>query len=158
LLRGLGMAVLHAAAAVTLAKIAVDAPPDVDVITAVVIALLVGAAALWSAIDAWLRRDGRGRDWFIAGVFAGPVAGVLTVAGKAVLVDQTGLRELWPALSGGAAFTALLVVIPAGLGLFVGGRLRAPAGRRDDDEYDGRRDDEPPVREALHEPRTEPAG
>ncbi|WP_205660501.1 B-4DMT family transporter [Amycolatopsis antarctica] len=134
LLRGFGLAVLHAAAEVALAKIAVQAPSDADVITALVIALLVGAAALWSALDGWLRRGDRGRTWFVAALLAGPVAGILGVIGRSLLVDQTGLRELLPALTGGAAFTALLVLVPAGLGLFVGGRLRAPAGRRDEDE------------------------
>jgi hypothetical protein len=36
------------------------------------------------------------------------------------------MNELGPALTGGAAFTALLVLIPAGLGLLVGGKLEAP--------------------------------
>lgn len=169
------MAVLHAAAAVALAKIVAKAPTDVDLVTVVVIALLVGAAALWSALDAWRRLPDRGRSWFIGALVAGPVAGLLTVAGKAALVDQTGLGELWPAISGGAAFTALLVLVPAGLGLLVGGTLTPPNGReRDGDADDERAGAAPRPRPAAQTgrdaasaggrkprpqpPRTEPAG
>ncbi|WP_449301429.1 hypothetical protein [Prauserella oleivorans] len=125
------MSVLHAAATVALAKIAVFQPGETSLMTAVALALLVGAAALWSAVDAWLRLRDAGRTWFIAALVTGPVAGVLSVLGRSVFVDQTGLSELGPALTGGAAFTALLVLLPAGLGLVVGGRL---AGQRDDEE------------------------
>jgi hypothetical protein len=129
LIRGLGMAVLHAVAAVLLAKAEVYHPTDVTTVTALTIAVLVGVAALWSALDAWLRRPEAGKAWFIASLVGGLVSGALSVAGKAAFVDQTGMSELWPALTGGAAFTALLILIPAGLGLLVGGRLEAPRKR-----------------------------
>jgi hypothetical protein len=125
-IRGLAMAVLHAAASTAVAKVEVFQPTGATVIQAVAIAVLVGAAALWSAIDAWLRQPDAGRVWFIAALVAGPVSGVLYVIGRASLVDQTGMGELWPAVTGGAAFTALLVLIPSGLGLFLGGKLEAP--------------------------------
>jgi hypothetical protein len=130
LIRGLAMAVLHAAASTAVAKVEVFQPTGATLIQAVAITVLVGAAALWSAIDALLRRPDMGRAWFIAALVAGPVSGVLYVIGRAVLVDQTGMGELWPAVTGGAAFTALLVLIPAGLGLFVGGKLEAPRKAR----------------------------
>lgn len=126
LLRGLGMAVLHAAAAVALAKSDVYDPTGATTTKVLVIALLVGVAALWSAIDGWLRREDAGRTWFITALFTGPVSGIIYVIGRAVFVDQSGMSELWPALTGGAAFTALLVLIPAGLGLLVGGKLHPP--------------------------------
>jgi hypothetical protein len=47
----------------------------------------------------------------------------LYVIGRAIFVDSAGTSELWPALTGGAAFTALLVLVPAGLGLLVGARI-----------------------------------
>ncbi|WP_370942637.1 B-4DMT family transporter [Amycolatopsis sp. cg5] len=134
LLRGLGMAVLHGAAATILAKIAVLRPTDSTVSSSIVIALLIGAAALWSAIDAWLRRTDLGRTWFIAALVAGVVSAPLTVIGKAVFVDQTGASALGEALTGGAAFTALMVLIPAGLGMFVGGRLDPPGAGKKTDE------------------------
>nr|WP_193354408.1 B-4DMT family transporter [Amycolatopsis sp. ATCC 39116] len=144
LVRGLGMAVLHAIAEVALAKATVYDPTGLTTARIAVIALLVGAAALWSALDAWLRREDAGRTWFIASLVAGPVSGVLYVIGRAIFVDRTGAEELWPAISGGAAFTALLVLVPAGLGLFVGGRLKRPA-------------DEPPKR-PRPSPRPRTAG
>jgi hypothetical protein len=126
LIRGLTMAVLHAAAFTTVAKVEVFQPTGASVIQAVAIAVLVGAAALWSALDGWLRREDNGRTWFIAALVTGPVSGALYVIARAVFVDQTSMNELWPALTGGAAFTALLVLIPAGLGLLVGGKLESP--------------------------------
>ena len=51
------------------------------------------------------------------------MAGILYVIGRAVFVDQTSASDLGGALTGGAAFSALLVLVPAGLGLFVGGRI-----------------------------------
>jgi hypothetical protein len=149
LIRGLVMAVLHAAAFTTVAKVEVYQPTGATVIQAVAIAVLVGAAALWSALDGWLRREDSGRTWFIAALVAGPVSGVLYVIARAIFVDQTSMNELWPALTGGAAFTALLVLIPAGLGLLVGGRLESPrkAARTDDEaEEDAEEDTEPAQR------------
>lgn len=117
------MAVLHGVALTLLAKYAVYHPTDQALAISLALAVLVGAAALWSALDAWRDVPDRGRAWFIAALVAGPVAGILYVVGRAVFVDQTGVSELGGALTGGAAFSALLVLIPAGLGLFVGGRI-----------------------------------
>jgi hypothetical protein len=122
-IRGLGMAVLHGVALTLLAKYAVYHPTDQTLVTSLALAVLVGAAALWSALDAWREVPDRGRAWFIAALVAGVVSGILYVIGRAVFVDQTGVSELGGALTGGAAFSALLVLIPAGLGLFVGGRI-----------------------------------
>jgi hypothetical protein len=126
------MALLHAAATVALAKIAVFRPTDSTLVTVVALALLVGAAALWSALDAWtwVGADHAPRTWFIAALVAGPVSGVLSVIGRDIFVDETGPSALGTALTGGAAFTALLILVPAGLGLFVGARLGTP--RRDE--------------------------
>lgn len=124
LTRALGMALPHAIADTALAKAAVYEPTGLTPYRVAAIALLVGAAALWSAIDGWLRREDLGRTWLIAALVAGPVSGIVYVIGRAVFVDQAGTSELGPALTGGAAFTALLVLIPAGLGVFVGGRLQ----------------------------------
>ncbi|NIJ11676.1 hypothetical protein FHU38_002020 [Saccharomonospora amisosensis] len=144
--RGIVMAVLHAAGTVALAKIAVFQPTEVTFVTIVTLALLVGAAALWSAIDAWLGVDRAPRTWFIAALVAGPVSGVLAVIGRAVFVDQTGVNALGAALTGGAAFTALLVLAPAGLGLLVGARLGGSRATEADDDR------------VVQEPRVGPAG
>ncbi|MFD9889014.1 hypothetical protein ACFWY9_06715 [Amycolatopsis sp. NPDC059027] len=125
------MALVHGAAVTVLAKYSVYHPTDQAFPISIALALLVGAAALWSAVDAWLDRPDRGRNWFVAALITGPLAGVLYVIGRAVFVDQTGTSELGAALTGGAAFSALLVLVPAGLGLFVGARIgHASPGRR----------------------------
>lgn len=143
------MAVLHAGATVALAKLAVFRPTDVTVVTVVALALLVGAAALWSALDTWRGAEGAPRTWFIAALLAGPVSGVLAVIGRAVFVDRTGVEALGSALTGGAAFTALVVLVPAGLGVLVGRWIRSPRDREDE------REDEPA---AGHRPSVGPAG
>ena len=129
------MAVLHGVALTLLAKYAVYHPTDQTLVVALALAVLVGAAALWSAVDAWRDLPDRGRAWFIAALVTGVVSGILYVVGRAVFVDQTGVSELGGALTGGAAFSALLVLIPAGLGLFVGGRIgrSRPAGEDDEE-------------------------
>src|SRR5699024_3254700 len=52
-----------------------------------------------------------------------PLAGILGVVGRGLFVDQTGVAALGEALTGGAAFLALLVIVPAGIGMFVGSRI-----------------------------------
>ncbi len=122
------MAVLHGTALTLLAKYAVYHPTEQTLAVSLTLAVLVGAAALWAALDAWRGVPDRGRAWFIAALVAGVVSGILYVIGRAVFVDQTGVSELGGALTGGAAFSALLVLVPAGLGLFVGGRIgRSPS-------------------------------
>lgn len=126
LIRGLALALIHAAAVVVLAKIAVFRPTDKTVATAIVFALLIGIALTWGAIDGWLRHDARGRNWVVGALVAGPAAGALNVVGRAIFVDETGASELPVQLTSGAAFTALLVLVPAAIGLFVGGRVAPP--------------------------------
>ncbi|MFF0144266.1 hypothetical protein ATK36_0143 [Amycolatopsis sulphurea] len=133
LTRGLVMAVVHAVAMTLLAKWSVFHPTDQTVPTSLTLAVLVGVAALRSAVDGWLGKPDRGRAWFIAGLVAGVVSGILYVVGRAVFVDETGVSELKSALTGGAAFTALLVLLPAGVGLFVGSRIRRPDRTADED-------------------------
>jgi hypothetical protein len=65
--------------------------------------------------------------WLISALVAGWGAGVLGVIGRAIFVDQTGVSELGSALTGGAAFTALLVFVPAGVGLLAGKWIKLPA-------------------------------
>jgi hypothetical protein len=131
------MAVLHGVALTLLAKYAVYHPTDQTLVVSVALAVLVGAAALWSALDAWRGLPDRGRAWFIAALVTGVVSGILYVIGRAVFVDQTGVSELGGALTGGAAFSALLVLIPAGLGLFVGGRIGRSEPSESESEDDG---------------------
>lgn len=119
------MAMVHAAVQVALAAVTVHQPTDLSLVRPIVLALLIGVAALWGALDGWMRRPEGARTWFIAALVAGPLAGLFSVAGRRLMVDRTGLADLWPAMTGGAAFIALLVLVPAALGLLVGGRMEA---------------------------------
>lgn len=131
--RGVVLAVVHAVAAVVVAWLKASEPTGQTLVEALVLGVLVGVAATWAAVDAWRGLVDRGRAWVIASLIAGWGSAVLTIIGRAVLVDQTGASSLGQALTGGAAFTALLVLVPAGLGLVVGTKLERPsptAGKR----------------------------
>lgn len=117
------MAVLNAAAQTALAVVRVYHPGSMTFLESLALGLLTGIGVLWGAIDTWYRRANRGIVWLKASILAGLVAGLLGVVGQAAFVDQTGVSALGPALSGGAAFTALLVLLPVGLGLLLGNLL-----------------------------------
>ncbi|SMD21834.1 hypothetical protein SAMN05661093_07118 [Kibdelosporangium aridum] len=116
------LAFVLAGADVGLAAIAVHVS-SLGVIRSIVLGVVAGLAALWGALDGWHTLDDRARIWVLASIVAGFASGVLRVIGKAILVDETGLSSLGSALTGDAAFGALVILVPAGLGLFVGGRL-----------------------------------
>lgn len=130
LVRGLVMAVVNGAAQTLLGAIEAAHPTSDDVVEPIMVAVLAGIALCWGAVDGWLRKPGRGMTWFYASLIGGLVAGALGVIGKAAFVDATGVSALSSALTGGAAFTALLILIPAGLGLLAGGKLLQPQGGR----------------------------
>jgi hypothetical protein len=125
LLRGAVMAVVHAVAETVRADFGVHHPTSRTVFEAVVLGVLAGTAAVWGAVDRWRDVEDAGRAWLIASLVAGWGAAVLGVVGKSVFVDQTGVAELGGALTGGAAFTALLVLVPAAIGLGAGNWIRA---------------------------------
>jgi hypothetical protein len=126
LTRGCVMAVLYAAAETLLAAVQVNDPNSGSVLDPIVLAVLVGVSGLWAGVDGWLRKPRRGMNWFYGGLIGGVLAGLLSVIAKALFVDQTGVWALGPALTGDAAFIALLIMVPAGLGIAVGGRLTPP--------------------------------
>ncbi|RZS43181.1 hypothetical protein EV193_102159 [Herbihabitans rhizosphaerae] len=129
LVRGAILGVLHAVVETLRAYFVARDPSALPtVLPAVALAVLVAAAALWAGVDALLKHDMDFYRWFYAGLVAAPIAGILRVIGKATLVDQSDAGELGAALTSGAAFTALLVMVPAWLGMVVGQRLR-PARR-----------------------------
>lgn len=130
LIRGILLAVVHAAAQTLTAWYTVDHPTAQTTFAALVLGLLVGVAAVWGVLDRWRGVDRPEVAWLFAGLIAGWAAGVLGVIGRAIFVDQTGVSELGSALTGGAAFTALLVVIPAWIGLLAGKWIKAPTFRR----------------------------
>lgn len=129
LVRGVGMALVHAVAETVRADFGVHNPTSRTVFEALLLGLLVGVAAVWGALDRWRGLEDAGRTWLIASLVAGWGAAVLGVIGKSAFVDQTGVAELGGALTGGAAFTALLVLIPAGAGLVAGRWIRSTRTR-----------------------------
>jgi hypothetical protein len=122
LIRGLVLAFVLAGADVGLAALAVH-HSSLGPLRSIVLGVVAGLAALWAAIDGWRQLDDRGRAWVLASIIAGFGSGLLRVIGKAIFVDETGLNSLGSALTGDAAFGALLILLPAGLGLLVGGWL-----------------------------------
>jgi hypothetical protein len=159
LVRGLVMAVVYAVVETLLAAVQVNHPDTSSVLEPVLLALLVGVSGAWAGVDGWLRRPRRGMNWFYAGLIGGVLAGVLSVIGRASFVDQTGVWALSSALTGDAAFIALLIMLPAGLGVFVGGRLQPPPRvARDPDEDDRRRPARPVRAQGRRPVRSTPRG
>jgi hypothetical protein len=126
LLRGGVLAVVHAVAQTVVALFAVRNPTAHGTLAAIVLGVLVGAVAVWGVLDTWRALPRPEIVWIIAALVAGWAAGVLGVIGQSIFVDQTGVSELGSALTGGAAFTALLVFVPAGVGLLVGRWIKPP--------------------------------
>jgi hypothetical protein len=126
LLRGVGMGILHGLIQTGQADIRAQHPDAASMTMPLALGVVVGVAVLWAGLDGWQRRPVDAGTWFAAGLLAGPLAGLLAMVGRALLVDATGLEALGTALISGAAFTALLVAGPAVLGRAVGGRLRPP--------------------------------
>jgi hypothetical protein len=132
------MAVVHAAAETVRADFGVQHPTSRTLFEAIVLGVLVGVAAVWGAVDKWHGVEDAGRTWLIASLVAGWGAAILGVIAKSIFVDQTGVAELGGALTGGAAFTALLVLIPAAIGLGAGNWIRSS---RDSGVFSGDLDD-----------------
>jgi hypothetical protein len=149
LVRGVAMAVVYAATETVLAEVQVNHPTSGSVLDPILLALLVGASGLWAGIDGWLRRPRRGMTWFYSALIGGLLAGVLSVIARGVFVDQTGVWALAPALTGDAAFIALLIMLPAGLGIAVGGRLQPPPGIDSSDSSDDTGDSDAQGRRSL---------
>lgn len=133
LTRALVLAVLHATGAVILAELKLAATGDPSILTWIAFALLMGVSLLWASIDGWLRKPEPMLTWMIAAVVGGLLSGVLNVLGRGLFVDQTGVSELGVQLTSGAAFTALLIFIPAVVGVLVGSRLEPPRDAREPD-------------------------
>jgi hypothetical protein len=127
LVRGFWMGLFHGGVQTGTSAVSVHSPDAASSTRYIALGLVVVVGVLWGALDAWRQLDGRGMVWFFAALVAGPLAGVVGVVGRS-LVDQTGLEALGPALTGGAAFTALLVMVTSGVGTAVGGALPQPKG------------------------------
>jgi hypothetical protein len=130
LIRGGALAVVHGCAQTIMAAFEVNHPTSKGILAAIVLGGLVGVAAVWGVVDTWRSVPGRELTWLLAALVAGWGAGVLGVIGRSAFVDQTGTSELGSALTGGAAFTALLVLVPAGIGMLVGKWIEPPTRRK----------------------------
>ncbi|MDQ3788876.1 MAG: B-4DMT family transporter [Actinomycetota bacterium] len=146
LLRGAVMAVVHAVAETARADFGVHHPTSRTLFEALTLGVLVGVAAVWGAVDRWRDVEDAGRAWLIASLVAGWGSAVLGVIGKSVFVDQTGVADLGGALTGGAAFTALLVLIPAAIGLAAGFWIRSSRPAGDGEENDDEDEEDEPQR------------
>ncbi|MFC0435864.1 B-4DMT family transporter [Kutzneria buriramensis] len=139
--RGVVLALVHAAVQTGEAWVRAGNPEAVSWLRPVALGVLVAVAVVWAGIDGWrsglvaggdsdgdgsIGRPRYGMVWFKAAILAGPVGGMLGVIGQGVFVDDTGVEALPVAITGGAAFIALLVLVPAGVGLLIG-HLVTPA-------------------------------
>jgi len=120
LVRGLVLAVVHAAVQTAQAWVRAGDPTAVSWLRPTALGVLVAVALVWGGIDGWRGHEGRGLAWFKASLVAGFLGGALGVLGQGVFVDDTGAEALPVAITGGAAFIALLVLVPAGVGLLFG--------------------------------------
>lgn len=120
------MILVHVAGQTAMSLVRASAPELVPIAEASILGVLVAVAVGWGVADGWLRRDGAASGWIVAALVTGPVAGLLGVIVRAGFIDATGMAAVWPAVTGGAAFTALLVLLPAVAGIGAGRMLHRP--------------------------------
>lgn len=129
-MRGTSLVLLHVLARTGLELALRSAPAHGDLLRYGTVVLLVLVALLWAGLDAVredredVQRDDLSARWLRASLLTGPLAGLVGWAVEGLFIDASGSEELLVEVTGGAAFTALLVLVPAALGLFVGGRVR----------------------------------
>jgi hypothetical protein len=128
LVRGFWLGLLHGAVQAGTVAVSVHSPDAISRVRLIAFGLVIVAAVLWGALDSWRQFEGRGMAWFFASLLAGPLAGLVGVLGTSLLVDQSGTESLGPALTGGAAFTALVVLVTAAIGMGLGNLLPQPKG------------------------------
>lgn len=124
LIRGANLAVLWGVVQTLFAELAVGGPVS-TAITVGALCVLAAVAMAWGAVDRLLGHTADSYLWLKTGLFAGVVGALLGVIGQAAFVDNTGAWAIGSALVGGAPFIALLVLVPAGIGMLIG-RLVAP--------------------------------
>jgi hypothetical protein len=130
LVRATSLILLHVLVRTDLELVLRTAPSSGAALRYGSVALLVLVALLWAGLDAVredredVQRDDLFTRWLKAALLTGPAAGLVGWAVEGLLVDASGTEQLLVELTGGAAFTALLVLVPAALGLFVGRRAR----------------------------------
>lgn len=130
LVRATSLVLLHVVVRTGLELALRSAPTHANLLRYGSLVVLVLAALLWAGLDAVRedredsRRDDLGARWLKTALVVGPLAGLAGWTVQGLLIDASGNEQLLVELTGGAAFTALLVLLPAALGLFAGGRVR----------------------------------
>ncbi|UYP20737.1 B-4DMT family transporter [Rhodococcus sp. Z13] len=145
LLRGLGLALVHVVVRVLLGAALVQWPLQGSVLRWLGLIVVVVAAFLWAGLDGIRDRRAHpdpeeGADltlrWLAAGAVTGIVGGVLTWLVDTVTAIPVGVTSLFFEVTSGAAFTVLLVFLPATaavtLGRFFARRQERRAERNDD--------------------------
>lgn len=130
LVRATSLILLHVLVRTGLELVLRSAPSHAGLLRYGSLVLLVLVALMWAGLDAVredrgdIQRDDLAARWLKTALVVGPLAGLVGWAVQGLLIDASGTEQLRVELTGGAAFTALLVLLPAALGLFVGGRVR----------------------------------
>lgn len=137
LVRATSLIFLHVLVRTGLELVLRSAPAHAGLLRYGSLVLLVLVALLWGGLDAVredredVQRDDLAARWLKTALVVGPLAGLVGWAVQGLLIDASGTEQLLVELTGGAAFTALLVLLPAALGLFVGGRVRQDEPERE---------------------------
>jgi len=135
LIRALSLVALHVLVRTGLAWALRSGPAAETALRFTAIAVLVAVVLVWAGLDA-VRDDPADESrpdlmvrWSATALLVGPLAGLFGWALQSWLVDASGAERLGVELTGGAAFTVLLVLVPGVLGVALGRRI-APAGDR----------------------------
>ncbi|MGZ4588616.1 MAG: B-4DMT family transporter [Mycobacteriaceae bacterium] len=133
------MVVVHVAVRTALGYAALSWPTSSQLQRNAGLVVVLAVALLWSGVDALRENpDDEDRDdltlrWLKVAVLAGPVAGLVGWSVEGLFIDSVGTSQLAGDVIGGGAFTALLIFVPAILGLLFGrlARTDRKANRRE---------------------------
>ncbi|MCK0093234.1 B-4DMT family transporter [Rhodococcus sp. HNM0563] len=129
LLRGLGLAVVHVVVRVLLGAALIQWPLQGSVLRWAGLVVVILAAVAWAGLDGIRDRrahpdpddgDDLTMRWLAAGAVTGLVGGFVTWLVDTVTAIPVGVKSLFFELTSGAAFTVLLVFLPAMVAVGVG--------------------------------------
>lgn len=122
---------VHVAVRTALGFAALSWPSDLPLQRNIGLLVVLAVALLWGGVDALLEdlsdedRDELTLRWLKAAVLVGPLAGLVGWAVGGLFIDVVGAGQLPSEIIGGGAFTALLIFVPAVVGMLFG-RLARP--------------------------------
>lgn len=143
LLRGLGLALVHVVVRVLLGAALIQWPLQGSLFRWTGVIVVVLAAVIWAGIDGIRDRraypDGDSdvdltMRWLAAGAVTGLVGGFVTWLVDMVTPIPVGVKSLFFELTSGAAFTVLLVFLPA-MAAVMAGRFLTRHDKRVDDDW-----------------------